>query len=208
MWLRRENLTPRGAIDSLVAALSRCASVMNTLFLATGSRQLMMKIVFEGEYLNVFERDHWQYVERRKGKEAAAVLAETDAGEIVLTEQFRPPVNARVIDFPAGLIGDEEPDEDGAETAKKELEEETGYTCDSVELLFRGPTSPGITSEVVSLYRACGVRKVGKGGGVGREAITVHVIPRARLRSFLHEKAGEGVLTDLKVGLYFLAPSS
>lgn len=163
-----------------------------------------MKTVFEGDHILVLERDHWQYVERKKGKEAAAVLAETDEGEVILTEQFRRPLNARVIDFPAGLIGDEEPDTDGAETAKKELEEETGYACESVELLFRGPASPGITSEIVSLYRARGVRKTGRGGGVGGENITVHVVPRARLRAFLREKADEGVLTDLKVGLFFL----
>jgi len=164
-----------------------------------------MKIVFSGDHLNVLERDHWQYVERKKGKSAAAVLAETDDGEIILTEQFRRPVNARVIDFPAGLIGDEDPSFDGAETARQELEEETGYACDSVELLARGPSSAGITSEIVSLYRAHGVRRIGKGGGVGGEDITVHVIPRTRLGSFLREKNEQGVLTDLKVALCFLA---
>lgn len=167
-----------------------------------------MKTLFEGDHLYVLERDHWQYVERKKSREAAAVLAETDDGEIILTEQLRRPLDARVIDFPAGLIGDEQPGTDGAETARKELEEETGYTCDSVELLVRGPSSPGITSEIVSLYRAHGVRRTGKGGGVGGEDITVHVIPRARLRSFLREKAEQGVLTDLKVALCFLAQTS
>jgi ADP-ribose pyrophosphatase len=167
-----------------------------------------MKTVFEGDHLYVLERDHWQYVERKKGKAAAAVLAETDDGEVILTEQFRRPLNARVIDFPAGLIGDEDANTDGAGTAKKELEEETGYACDSVELLARGPSSPGITSEVVSLYRASGVRKVGKGGGVGGEDIAVHVVPRARLQAFLREKEEQGVLIDLKVALFFLSQSS
>jgi ADP-ribose pyrophosphatase len=167
-----------------------------------------MRILFEGSHLNVLERDHWQYVERKKGKEAAAVLAETDDGEVILTEQFRRPVNARVIDFPAGLIGDEDPSVDGAETARRELEEEAGYACDFVELLARGPSSAGITSEIVSLYRARGVRRIGKGGGVGGEDITVHVVPRARLRSFLREKNEQGVLTDLKVALYFSTQSA
>ena len=161
-----------------------------------------MKIVFEGDHIYVRERDHWQYVERKKAREAAVVVAETRNGELILTEQFRPPVNARVIDFPAGLIGDEDPDTDGPETARKELEEETGYTCESVELLVRGPSSPGITSEIVSVYRAHGVQKVGRGGGIGGEDITVHVVPKGDLRSFLREKAEAGVLIDLKVGLY------
>ena len=164
-----------------------------------------MKTVFEGKHLLVRERDDWQYVERKKAKEAVAVLAETDDGELILTEQQRKPLNARVIDFPAGLVGDEEGTSDPEATAKKELEEETGYTCHSVELLTRGPSSPGITSEIVSLYRARGVRKQGEGGGVGGENITVHVIPRGSVREFLREKEREGVLTDLKLGIYLLS---
>jgi len=164
-----------------------------------------MKTVFEGKHLLVRERDDWQYVERKQGKEAVAVLAETDEGELILTEQQRKPLDARVIDFPAGLVGDEGGSSDPEMTAKKELEEETGYTCDSVELLARGPSSPGITSEIVSLYRAHGVRKQGEGGGVGGEDITVHVIPRGSVRQFLREKEREGVLTDLKLGIYLLS---
>src|SRR5204863_7708942 len=116
-----------------------------------------MKSIFEGKNILVLERDDWEFVERKKGKDAVAVIAETEDGELILTEQFRRPVNARVIDFPAGLVEDDGPEA----TAKKELEEETGYTCDSVELLAKGPTSPGITSEIVSIYRAHGVRRVG-----------------------------------------------
>lgn len=161
-----------------------------------------MKTVFEGKHLFVRERDDWQYVERKQAREAVAVLAETDEGELILTEQQRKPLDARVIDFPAGLVGDEEGTSDPEATAKKELEEETGYTCDSVELLARGPSSPGITSEIVSLYRARGVRKQGEGGGVGGENITVHVIPRGSVREWLRDKEREGVLTDLKLGIY------
>ena len=163
-----------------------------------------MKTIFEGKHLFVKERDDWQYVERKSSTEAVAVVAETDDGALVLTEQHRKPLDRRVIDFPAGLVGDEEGTSDPAKTAKKELEEETGYTCDSVELLTRGPSSPGITSEIVSLYRARGVRKRGEGGGVGGEDITVHVIPRAELRDWLKKKEREGVLTDLKLGIYLV----
>lgn len=164
-----------------------------------------MKTVFEGKHLLVRERDDWQYVERKQAREAVAVVAETDEGELILTEQQRKPLNARVIDFPAGLVGDEEGTSDPEATAKKELEEETGYTCESVELLARGPSSPGITSEIVSLYRARGVRKQGQGGGVGGENITVHVIPRGSVRDFLRDKEREGVMTDLKLGIYLQA---
>ena len=160
-----------------------------------------MKTLFEGKHVLVLERDGWQYVERRSGKEAVAVLAETEDGNVILIEQLRKPLDARVIDFPAGLVGDEGGVSDPAETARKELEEETGYTCTSVELLVRGPSSPGITSEIVSLYRAHGIRKQGEGGGVEGEDITVHVVPRGELRDWLRQKERQGVLIDLKVGL-------
>lgn len=165
-----------------------------------------MKTVFEGKHLLVLEEDGWQYAERKKGKEAVAVLAVTDDGRVVLTEQYRKPAGARVIDYPAGLVGDEEGSDDPAETAKKELEEETGYVCDAVEFLTKGPSSPGITSELVSFYRARGLRKRGDGGGVGGEDIEVHLVPKDELDGWLRRKQKEGVLVDLKLwgGLFFL----
>lgn len=164
-----------------------------------------MHTIFESERILVRERDGWEYVERKKGKEAVAVLAVTEDGRAVLTEQFRKPVNARVIDWPAGLVGDDGTN-DPAATAKKELEEETGYVCRSVEFLAKGPSSPGITSEKVSLYRALDVRKEGEGGGVGGEDITVHLVPLAELPNWLRAREKEGILVDLKLwaGLYFL----
>jgi ADP-ribose pyrophosphatase len=165
-----------------------------------------METVFEGKHLLVKETQDWQFVERKKGKTAVAVVALTDRDEVILTEQHRKPLGKRVIDYPAGLVGDEEGTNDPAETARKELEEETGYVCDSVEHLATGPSSPGITSELVSFYRARGVRREGDGGGVGGENITVHVVPRGELVQWLQKKEGEGVLIDLKLwgGLYFL----
>ncbi|HEY2323049.1 MAG TPA: NUDIX hydrolase, partial [Thermoanaerobaculia bacterium] len=144
----------------------------------------MAKQIFEGKQLVVLERDDWEYVERKKATEAVAVIAMTKDDEVILTEQQRKPVNARVIDWPAGLVGDDG-ENDPAATAKKELEEETGFVCERVELLARGPSSPGITSEIVSLYRAYDVKRVGKGGGVGDEQITVHLVPLGNVERWL-----------------------
>ncbi|HKR62157.1 MAG TPA: NUDIX hydrolase [Thermoanaerobaculia bacterium] len=170
----------------------------------------MTKTVFEGDHLLVLEREHWQYVERKKGKSGVAVIAVTEDKKLVLTEQFRRPVNKRVIDLPAGLVGDEAGSENPERTARKELHEETGYTCDSVERLATGPSSPGITSEIVHLCRARGVKRVGEGGGVGGEDITVHVIALDELAGWLKEKQDEGMLIDLKIwsALYFLSQST
>ncbi|MCU1244256.1 MAG: hydrolase [Acidobacteria bacterium] len=170
----------------------------------------MSRRIYEGKHIDVLEHHGWEYVQRKKATEAVAVVAVTGDGRLILTEQYRRAVDARVVDFPAGLVGDETGETiDPAETAMKELEEETGYVCGSVELLAKGPTSPGITSELVSFYRALRVERRGEGGGIGDEAIEVHAVPRSEIRRWLQKKEEEGVLIDLKVwgGLYFVTPS-
>jgi ADP-ribose pyrophosphatase len=169
----------------------------------------MAKTVFEGKHLAVVESEGWEHVERTKGKSAVAIIAVTDDGKLVLTEQRRRAVDAQVLDLPAGLVGDEG-DEDEPATAHKELEEETGYVCDSVEWLLRCPTSPGITSEIVSIYRAKNVRRAGEGGGVGGEQIVVHAVELNELTDWLAMKAADGIMVDPKiwVAMLFLALSS
>ncbi len=165
------------------------------------------KQVFEGQHVLVLERDGWQFVERKRGKSAVVILAVTADDHVILVEQFRRPVNARVIEFPAGLVGDEDGHDDSDETARRELLEETGYACAKVERLTNGPTSAGITSETVAFYRATGLEQRGAGGGIGNEDITVHRIPHGDILGWLERKSGEGVLIDVKVwaGLWWLS---
>lgn len=164
------------------------------------------KQIFEGKHVIVLERDDWEFVERKKGKSSVAILAVTDDDRILFVEQFRRPVNARVIEFPAGLVGDEDGSDDPDETARRELLEETGYACASVERLTSGPTSPGITSETVAFYRARGLEQLGAGGGIGGEDITVHRIPRRDVADWLKRQEIDGLLIDVKIwlGLWWL----
>lgn len=171
---------------------------------ATGDEMEKAKTIFSGDHIVVLARDGWEYVERKSASEAVAVVATNDKDELILTEQHRAPVNARVIDWPAGLVGDEG-SKDPGEAALRELEEETGHTADQVERLARGPSSPGIVSEIITFYRAR-AKKSGSGGGVGGERITVHTVPRASIREWLKMRELEGLLVDAKIwaGLYFL----
>lgn len=150
----------------------------------------------------VLERDGWEFVERKKGKEAVAVIAVTDDDELILIEQLRRPVDARVIDLPAGLVGDDGED-DPARTAKKELEEESGFVTSDVTFIAKSPTSPGITSEQVSFYRASRVRRSGK----PEDGIDVHLVPRAALDEWLKK---QNSLIDVKVwaALFFVTQST
>jgi len=155
-----------------------------------------MKTVFEGKHVVVRERDGWEFAERKSATEAAAVIALTENDELILVEQYRRPVDARVIDLPAGLV---EGGDDAAATAKKELEEETGYSCERVELVAKCATSPGITSELVSIFRAHGVKKTGQ----PEEGITVHLVPRKSAADWLRKQSA---LIDVK--LHFVTQST
>jgi ADP-ribose pyrophosphatase len=110
-------------------------------------------------------------------------------------------VRSRVIELPAGLVGDEEGSdgEEFAEAARRELVEETGFDCDSMQHAGRGPSSSGLTSEIIDFYRASGVRRVHEGGGVGGEEISVHLVALPDLRSWLADKEREGFLVDPKI---------
>ena len=63
--------------------------------------------VWSGQFLEMHvapwgEGGQWEYVKRTRGIEAAVILALTDAREVVLVEQFRPPLGRNAIELPAG----------------------------------------------------------------------------------------------------------
>jgi len=164
--------------------------------------------VITSKYLALIKEGHWEYVDRVNATGAALILAVTPENKILLVEQYRIPVHVRTIEFPAGIVGDEPDcgDESHAEAARRELFEETGYVADHIEVLTTGPACSGITSELVTLFRATGLRRTGKGGGVALEDITVHEVPLAEISSWLEAKSKTGVIIDPKVyaGLFFI----
>ena len=111
--------------------------------------------------------------------------------------------------MPAGIVGDEPGNsgEEMSDAAKRELLEETGYSAERIEILTRGPASSGLTSEVVTLCLATGLKRMNAGGGVGHEDITVHELPLSEAHEWLAAKASAGLLVEPKVyaGLYFVS---
>jgi ADP-ribose pyrophosphatase len=170
--------------------------------------QLNITTLHTSKFLALIKEGHWEYVDRVNATGAALIAAVTPENKILLVEQYRIPVHARTIELPAGIIGDEpgSADESHAEAARRELLEETGYEAGRIEAVTTGPACSGITSERVTLFRALDLRRVGKGGGVAHEDITVHEVPLAEIVSWLEAKAKTGVLVDPKVyaGLFFI----
>jgi len=160
----------------------------------------------EGKYLRLVREGRWEYVQRVNATGIVLVVA-VDDGKLILVEQYRPAVGARVIDLPAGLAGDE--GEEALETAAaRELEEETGYRAERFERLCEFVPSPGLSAEVVTLFRAVGLERVGPGGGDSSEAIVVHQVPLGEVDAWVARMTAEGALIDAKLyaGLHFARP--
>jgi ADP-ribose pyrophosphatase len=160
-------------------------------------------ILCEGLHMVFLRRNGWEYVEHRTAPEAAMIVAITAREEIVLAEEFRPPMNAPVVSLPAGLVGDEGP-EDAIDTARRELKEETGHDAPAFERLARGPGSAGQSSEMVTFFLAEGAVRVGGQAEHDLGKIRVHVVPIAELPSWARRREDEGAVIDPKIwaGLY------
>ena len=89
---------------------------------------------------------------------AVVVLPLLDDDRIVMLRQFRPGPLEWVYELPAGTV---EEGEDPVETARRELVEETGYEASELRLLFRMYPSPGVSTEVMYMFLARGLRYVG-----------------------------------------------
>jgi ADP-ribose pyrophosphatase len=160
-----------------------------------------IQIKSQGKYIELAARGHWEFARRRNTSGIVAIVALTPRRELLLVEQYRAPLNCRVVELPAGLAGDipGEEDEDFSSAARRELEEETGYAASDLQPLGMGPPSAGMTTELVTFYRAEGLRKIGAGGGDPSEEIQVHLVALDGLASWLEERRGAGCLIDLKV---------
>lgn len=81
---------------------------------------------------------------------AVAVVAILN-DRLLLVDQYRQAMGRAELEIPAGKL---EKGEDPLEAARRELQEETGYTCNKIKLLHSFYTSPGFANEIIHLYVA------------------------------------------------------
>jgi len=83
---------------------------------------------------------------------AVAVVALDDAGQVLLIRQYRHPAGHLLWEIPAGLR--DVPGEPPRATGERELREETGYAARTWHVLTDCYTSPGISTERVTVFLA------------------------------------------------------
>ena len=158
------------------------------------------QLLHRTRFLDLVETQGWVFVRRPNARAVVCILAITPEDKIILVEQFRKPLNRRLLELPAGLVGDGDDADEALElAANRELEEESGWSAGQLTKLWEGPSSAGLTDEIITCFQASALVKVSAGGGVEGEDIMVHEVPLSQLRTWLEERALEGVGSDPKI---------
>lgn len=176
-----------------------------------------LKTLWKGNYLKTVlikfkDRDgtirEWEAVARVNCDGVVVIVPVTSGGDLLFIRQFRPVVGRYVVEFPAGLV---DKGEDPRRAGRRELIEETGYDCGSIETLVEGAISTGINAEKWTVLLARDVKKATE--DVIRahppdesESIEVLRVPLEGLYPALEGYSAKGDYVDLKAyGLVELA---
>lgn len=127
---------------------------------------------------------------------AVSVVPLLDSGEVVLVRQFRAPLDAYLLEIPAGKL--DVAGEDLAEAAQRELGEEVGLHAGSLELLVRFHNSVGFSDEESHVFLATDLSEVPRDRKGPEELDMVEV--RMAL-SDTPRAIAEGEITDAKTVL-------
>jgi ADP-ribose diphosphatase len=121
---------------------------------------------------------------------AVAVIAVTDAGELVMERQFRYALGRDMFEIPAGKI---DPGEDPLETGRRELQEETGYTAAEWTHVATIHLAIGYSNERIEIYLAKGLEH-SQAKLDDEEFLEVFTLPLATALAWVRE----GKITDSK----------
>ncbi len=124
-------------------------------------------------------------IERREIVEhpgAAAIVAITDDGAVVLVRQYRKALEDTLLEIPAGTL---EPGETPAQCAQRELAEEAGLRAASLVPLAAFVPSPGLLTETISIFLARGLGSHAVPRPVEEEELRVERVPLARIPALI-----------------------
>ncbi|WP_077618682.1 NUDIX hydrolase [Bacillus sinesaloumensis] len=149
-------------------------------------------VLYEGKIIDLHIEEvelpngHTSKRELIKHPGAVAVLALTDDNKLLMVQQYRKALEKVIVEIPAGKL---EKGELPEVTARRELEEETGYVCETLTPLISFYTSPGFADELVHLFIAKGLKKIENPAGLDEdEFVDVLEITMEEALEFIKEK--------------------
>ena len=148
------------------------------------------QLKYTGNILKIYEdtvianghEAHWDYIHHDG---AAAVVAVADDGQLLMVRQYRNALERETLEIPAGgLNGREEPTD---QAAMRELQEETGYHTDHVELLTSIYTTVAFCNEKIDIYLARGLKDRGNQHLDEDEFINVEAYSVEELKQMIYD---------------------
>lgn len=112
------------------------------------------------------------------------VVAETDAGEVVMVWQHRFGTDALSLEIPGGVV---DPGEAPLEAARRELREESGYDARSFELLSAVEPNPALQNNRCYSYVARGARLAFETAFDDLEDLEVVRVPRGEIAGLIDD---------------------
>lgn len=126
-------------------------------------KRLKRELVYHGAIVDFYKDTvqvpngniaNWDFIGH---KGAAAVIPVREDGKLLMVRQFRNALDRYTLEIPAGgLNGAEEPTKIAA---ARELEEETGYRSENLELLITLRTTVAFCNEKIDVYVATNLQK-------------------------------------------------
>ncbi len=165
---------------------------------------LESRLAYQGQFLRVFEDTvrcpdgHVAPREYLRHPGAVMVVPVLDDARLVLERQYRYPLRASFIEFPAGKI---DPGEDILACAQRELREETGYTASEWTYLGGFHNAVGYCDEKIEVYLARGLQHEGAASDDG-EVLEIFTATLDEVLAWI----AEARVTDVKtiIGAYWL----
>jgi ADP-ribose pyrophosphatase len=165
---------------------------------------LESRLAYQGQFLRVYEDTvrcpdgHVAPREYLRHPGAVMVVPVLDDARLVLELQYRYPLRASFIEFPAGKI---DPGEDILACAQRELREETGYTASEWTYLGGFHNAVGYCDEKIEVYLARRLQHEGAASDDG-EVLEIFTATLDEVLAWI----AEARVTDVKtiIGAYWL----
>lgn len=119
--------------------------------------RLKRELKYQGAILKIYEdtvrvnghEARWDFIHHDG---AAAVVAVTDEGKLLMVRQYRNALDRYTLEIPAGKL--DYPGEPMIECAHRELEEETGFKSEKLEYLLSINTTVAFCNEAIDIFLA------------------------------------------------------